>query len=55
LLRIPSTTHSKLSVDERLAGITDGLVRVSVGLETVKDVIADLEQANKITIFDVRF
>ncbi|RTY75961.1 PLP-dependent transferase [Flavobacterium sp. RSP15] len=25
--------------------ITDGLVRVSVGLETVKDEIADLEQA----------
>ena len=25
--------------------ITDGLVRVSVGLETLKDVIADLEQA----------
>ncbi len=41
-----STTHSKLSVDERLAvSITDGLVRVSVGLETVKDIIADLEQA----------
>ncbi|SHF69889.1 O-succinylhomoserine sulfhydrylase [Flavobacterium fluvii] len=41
-----STTHSKLSVEEKLAvGITDGLVRVSVGLETVKDVIADLEQA----------
>jgi O-succinylhomoserine sulfhydrylase len=41
-----STTHSKLSVDERLAvSITDGLVRVSVGLETVQDVIADLEQA----------
>ncbi|MES2806600.1 MAG: aminotransferase class I/II-fold pyridoxal phosphate-dependent enzyme [Bacteroidota bacterium] len=41
-----STTHSKLSVEERLAvSITDGLVRVSVGLETVKDVIADLEQA----------
>lgn len=41
-----STTHSKLSVDERLAvSITDGLVRVSVGLETVTDVIADLEQA----------
>jgi O-succinylhomoserine sulfhydrylase len=40
-----STTHSKLSVDERLAvSITDGLVRVSV-VETVKDVIADLEQA----------
>jgi len=41
-----STTHSKLSVEEKLAvGITEGLVRVSVGLETVKDVIADLEQA----------
>jgi O-succinylhomoserine sulfhydrylase len=41
-----STTHSKLSVQERLAvSITDGLVRVSVGLETVNDVIADLEQA----------
>ncbi len=41
-----STTHSKLSVDERLTvSITDGLVRVSVGLETVRDVIADLEQA----------
>ncbi len=41
-----STTHSKLSVEEKLAvGITDGLVRVSVGLETVKDIIADLEQA----------
>jgi O-succinylhomoserine sulfhydrylase len=41
-----STTHSKLTVEERLAvSITDGLVRVSVGLETVKDIIADLEQA----------
>ena len=41
-----STTHSKLSVEERLAvSITGGLVRVSVGLETVKDVISDLDQA----------
>ena len=41
-----STTHSKLSVDEQLkVGITGGLVRVSVGLETVTDVIADLKQA----------
>lgn len=41
-----STTHSKLSVEEKLAvGITEGLVRVSVGLETVKDIIADLDQA----------
>ena len=41
-----STTHSKLSPAERLAvGITDGLIRVSVGLEHLDDVIADLEQA----------
>ncbi len=41
-----STTHSKLSVEERLAvSITDGLVRVSVGLETVEDVIDDLRGA----------
>ena len=43
-----STTHSKLTVEERLAvSITDGLVRISVGLETVIDVIIDLEQALK--------
>lgn len=41
-----STTHSKLTEEERLAvSITDGLVRVSVGLETVQDVINDLRQA----------
>ena len=41
-----STTHSKLSTEERLAvSITDGLVRVSVGLETVEDVLNDLSQA----------
>ena len=41
-----STTHSKLSSEDRLqASITDGLVRISVGLEHVDDVIADLEQA----------
>lgn len=41
-----STTHSKLSEEERLSvSITDGLVRVSVGLETVQDVINDLQQA----------
>lgn len=43
-----STTHSKLAVADRLeVGITDGLVRVSVGLEHVDDVIADLDQALK--------
>ncbi|MBZ9629198.1 aminotransferase class I/II-fold pyridoxal phosphate-dependent enzyme [Salegentibacter sp. LM13S] len=41
-----STTHSKLSEEDRLeAGIKPGLVRVSVGLEHVEDVIADLKQA----------
>lgn len=41
-----STTHSKLSEEERLAvGITPGLVRVSVGLENMQDIIADVEQA----------
>ena len=41
-----STTHSKLSEADRLeVGITDGLVRISVGLEHVEDIIADLEQA----------
>jgi len=41
-----STTHSKLSKEDRLeVGITDGLVRVSVGLEHVEDIINDLNQA----------
>ena len=41
-----STTHSKLAEEDRLeVGITDGLVRCSVGLEHVEDVIADLDQA----------
>lgn len=41
-----STTHSSLSEEERLAGgITPGLVRVSVGLEHIGDIIADIAQA----------
>jgi O-succinylhomoserine sulfhydrylase len=41
-----STTHSKLSEAERVAvGITPGLIRISVGLESVQDVIDDLDQA----------
>ncbi|GAB7257906.1 O-succinylhomoserine sulfhydrylase [Polaribacter sp. OB-PA-B3] len=41
-----STTHGRLSEEDRLeVGITDGLVRVSVGLENVKDIIDDLKQA----------
>ena len=41
-----STTHSKLSEEDRLAvGITDGLIRVSVGLEHIDDIIQDIDQA----------
>ncbi|ARV16940.1 trans-sulfuration enzyme family protein [Polaribacter sp. SA4-12] len=41
-----STTHGRLSVEDRLeVGITDGLVRVSVGLEHADDIIADIQQA----------
>lgn len=43
-----STTHSKLTDAERMAvGITPGLIRVSVGLENVQDIINDIEQAIK--------
>ena len=41
-----STTHSKLTDVERAAvGITPGLIRISVGLENIKDIIADMDQA----------
>lgn len=41
-----STTHSKLSEEERnRVGITDGLVRLSVGLEHHEDIIKDVERA----------
>lgn len=40
-----STTHSQLTDEEqRLAGVDPGLVRLSVGIETVADIIADLER-----------
>ncbi len=41
-----STTHSKLSPEDRNeVGITDGLIRISVGLEHVSDILADIQQA----------
>ncbi|MBA3068303.1 MAG: methionine gamma-lyase [Hyphomonas sp.] len=41
-----SMTHSTYSPDERLAhGISDGLVRLSVGLEDAEDILADLADA----------
>ena len=41
-----STTHSQLSADELVkAGIGDDFIRVSIGIENIEDIIADLEQA----------
>jgi|TARA_B100002003_G_scaffold50052_1_gene45119 methionine-gamma-lyase len=41
-----SMTHAVVPAEERAAsGITDGLIRISVGLEDIADIIADLEQA----------
>lgn len=39
-------THSSIPPENRaILGITDGLIRLSVGLEDAEDLIADLEQA----------
>ncbi|MEY2816372.1 MAG: hypothetical protein RJA78_948 [Actinomycetota bacterium] len=39
-----STTHSQLTPEQQVtAGVTPGLVRLSVGLESIEDIIADLE------------
>ena len=41
-----SMTHSATPKEDReIAGITDGIIRLSVGIENVEDLIADLEQA----------
>ncbi|WP_407356935.1 O-acetylhomoserine aminocarboxypropyltransferase/cysteine synthase family protein [Methanolobus sp. WCC5] len=41
-----STTHQQLTREERLAtGVTEDFIRMSVGLEDVKDLIADIDQA----------
>lgn len=41
-----STTHRQLSADElKAAGVSEDLVRISVGIEHVDDIIADIEQA----------
>jgi cystathionine beta-lyase/cystathionine gamma-synthase len=41
-----TTTHSGMSEDElRESGVTDGLVRISVGIEDWRDLLADFEQA----------
>ena len=41
-----TTTHSNLSPEEQLAsGVTPDFIRLSVGIENVEDIIADLDQA----------
>jgi O-acetylhomoserine (thiol)-lyase len=41
-----STTHSQLSPEEQLkTGVTDGYIRLSLGIEHIDDIIADLDQA----------
>ena len=41
-----STTHQQLSVEEQAAtGVTPEMVRLSVGIEDIRDILADLDQA----------
>lgn len=41
-----STTHQQLSAEERLsAGVTDDFLRLSIGIESIDDIIADIDQA----------
>jgi O-acetylhomoserine (thiol)-lyase len=41
-----STTHQQLSAEEKLAcGISDDLIRLSIGLEEIEDILWDLDQA----------
>ena len=46
VLNPASATHRQLSEEQLVsAGIDPGMIRLSVGLENVEDIIADLEQA----------
>ena len=41
-----TSTHSKLNAEElKEANLTEGLIRISVGLEHIKDIISELNQA----------
>ncbi|MBC7570819.1 MAG: aminotransferase class I/II-fold pyridoxal phosphate-dependent enzyme [Spirosoma sp.] len=45
-----TTTHAKLKPDEKAAlGITPGLIRISVGLEAIEDLIQDFSQAASVS------
>lgn len=42
----PATTHRQLSPEEQqVTGVTDDYIRLSIGIETIDDIIADLDQA----------
>ena len=44
-------THASIEEKERVAlGVTDNLIRLSVGLENAEDLIADLAQAFKLAV-----
>jgi cystathionine gamma-lyase len=44
-------THASIEEKERVAlGVTDNLIRISVGLENVEDIISDLDQALKAAV-----
>jgi O-acetylhomoserine (thiol)-lyase len=48
-----STTHRQMSVEEqRSAGVTPEMIRLSIGIEHADDIIADLDQALEVTIAD---
>jgi O-acetylhomoserine (thiol)-lyase len=48
-----STTHSQLVPEEQfVTGVTPDFVRLSIGLETVEDLIDDLDQALKASFID---
>ena len=43
-----TTTHSQLSAEDQIAaGVSDGYVRLSIGIEHIDDILADLDQALK--------
>jgi O-acetylhomoserine (thiol)-lyase len=46
-----STTHQQLTTEEKLSGgITDDLIRLSVGIEEIEDILWDLDQALKLSV-----
>lgn len=48
-----STTHQQLNNEElKSSGVTEELIRLSVGLENAEDLIADLEQAIQVTVLE---